>query len=105
VTVRLQKCATLTGRVLDDEGQPRANVMVTGQIREGQLGLKEGWYGFVSGRTDADGRFRIAHVIPGVRVGLALQSGGAIAGRLVEDVTLTPGETKDLGDLKAKQVQ
>jgi RNA polymerase sigma factor (sigma-70 family) len=105
VTVRLQKCATLTGRVVDEEGQPRANVNVVGNILEGQLGLTRGWYGFLWATTDKDGRFRIEQVLPGVKVGLAIQRGAAITGRLIPELMLKAGETRDLGELKAKEVQ
>jgi hypothetical protein len=105
VTVRLQECASLRGRVVDAEGQPRAKVTVVGHILEGQLGIKDGWYGFLVGTTDQDGRFRIEHVLPGVKVGLAIQRGAAITGRLVPELILQAGETKDFGDLKARELQ
>jgi RNA polymerase sigma factor (sigma-70 family) len=105
VTVRLQKCGSLSGRLVDEDGLPRARVRVTGYIQEGQLNITEGWYGFVSAMTDKDGRFRIEGVIPEVRLSLATQDVNAITGRLTTDVELRPGETKDLGDLKAKPLE
>jgi RNA polymerase sigma factor (sigma-70 family) len=105
VTVRLQRCATLTGRVVDEDGRPRARLQVTGEILKGQLNLAEGWYGFLWATTDGDGRFRIEHVIPGVRVGLAIQSGAGITGRLVPELVLKAGETRNLGDIRGREVQ
>jgi hypothetical protein len=105
VTVRLQKCATLTGRVVEEDGEPRAGVIVTGYIKEGQLSLSRGWFGFISGLTDREGRFRIEGVIPGVRVSLSTQMGAQITGSLLPEVALRPGETKDLGDLRAKPLE
>jgi len=105
VTVRLQRCATLTGRIVDEEGQPRPGLQLTGDIRGGQLNLREGWFGFLWGTTDKDGRFRIEGVTPGVKVGLSTQKGAAITGRLIQELTPRAGEVKDLGDLKAREVQ
>jgi RNA polymerase sigma factor (sigma-70 family) len=103
VTVRLQRCATLSGRIVDEDGQPRSGVHVTGNIHGGQLNLQEGWYGFLGGTTDKDGRFRIEGVIPGVKVGLSTQKGASITGRVVEEVLPRAGEVLDLGDLKVKE--
>jgi protocatechuate 3,4-dioxygenase beta subunit len=105
VTVRLQRCATLSGRIVDEDGQPRAGVHVTGNIHGGQLNLQEGWYGFLGGTTDKDGRFRIEGVIPGVKVGLATEKGASITGSVVQEVTPRAGEAKDFGDLRVKEQQ
>jgi RNA polymerase sigma factor (sigma-70 family) len=102
VTVRLQKGATLTGRLLDQDSRPCAGVQLAGSILGGQLNIVEtegGWFGLFAGKTDREGRFQIDGVLPGVKVGLAINKGGRIDTRLIARVTLKAGQTKDLGDL------
>jgi hypothetical protein len=105
VTVRLRRCGTLIGRLVDEDGQPRAGVHLTGNIREGQLNITEGWFGFINSTTEKDGRFQIDGVIPGVKVGLSTQKGASITGQVVEEISLKAGESKDLGDVKSKETQ
>jgi hypothetical protein len=100
LTVKLQKCATLTGRLLDEDGEPRAGVELLGKNVDGNF------YGFFGGqKTDKDGRFKIEGIMPGVKVGLATSKPATITGTVVEQITLKPGETKDLGDVKSKELQ
>jgi hypothetical protein len=102
VTVRLQPCGTLAGRLLDEDGQPRAGVHLTGNILEGQLNITQGWFGFIFGMTDKDGRFKIQGIIPGIKVGLSTITGARITGPVVPEVTLKAGEMKNLGEVKIK---
>jgi RNA polymerase sigma factor (sigma-70 family) len=100
LTVKLQKCATLTGRLLDQDGEPRAGVELSGKNVDANS------YGFFGGqKTDKDGRFKIEGIMPGVKVGLATSTPGSITGTVVQEVTLKAGETKDLGDVRAKPLQ
>ena len=106
VTVRLQEWATLTGRLLDQDGRPCADVQLAGCILGGQLNIVEmesGWFGFFAGKTDKEGRFKIEGILPGVKVGLAINKGGRIDARLIAEVTLKAGQTKDLGDLTSRE--
>jgi RNA polymerase sigma factor (sigma-70 family) len=101
VTVRLQPCAILTGRLLDAEGDPIADKRIWGHIEEGQLDITVGWYGFFQATTDKDGRFRITDLIPGIKLGAVVEKAPtALGGSLFEHLTLRPSETCDLGDLK-----
>lgn len=106
-TVRLQPCAALVGRLLNDDGEPLAAVNVSGMIEDGQLGIApgQGWYGFFWGQTDKDGRFRCAGLIPGIKLTAAVQKGARLTGTVFKDVTLKPGETKDLGDITVKPIE
>jgi hypothetical protein len=101
-TVRLQPTATITGRVLDEDGQPVAGLRVGGVLRAPGT-FAERWFGHVEGTTtDKDGRFRVGGVIPGVNVSLGPALKGVIVSYLIPEANLRPGETKDFGDLKIK---
>ena len=82
MTVRLQPWGTITGRIVDDDGQPRSGLEVY-NIRIG-----------------GDGRFRIEGLVPGRKYEAAAVEGSRGIGVAFHDVTVAPGEVKDLGDLK-----
>jgi len=101
VTVRLQRCATITGRLVDEDGLPCA-AWLMGSVHKGQLGIKGG-VGAFNGSAGKDGRFRIEGVIPGLKIGLwAGQNYSYYDQHLVPELTLQPGEVRNLGDLKRK---
>jgi hypothetical protein len=100
VTVRMEPGATVTGRLLDADGQPRAGVELNLTFLPNRPRERSGAYRYVPERiqTDREGRFRIEALLPGYRFLLydgkgQLQFGGA----------LRPGQTKDLGDVRMKQ--
>ena len=86
LTVRLQPWGTITGRVLDDDGQPR-----------GPLELYSFGPRILVGH---DGKFRIEGLVPGLKYGASVRQGGRFRGDVFHDVTVAPGEVKDLGDVK-----
>jgi len=102
VTVRLEPCGALTGRLVDAGGLPQA-------------GAQMKWYRPIEGgdsrfekgslpsriKTDKDGRFRVAGLVPGLKYSLYLSNGRVVAGWPVKDATIKAGEVKDLGDVKA----
>src|SRR5262249_14101811 len=101
VTVRLQKCATLTGRLVDEDGLPRPGWGAS-YLHKGQLNINGGVVYDIQG-TSKDGRFRMEGVIPGLKIGLNAGNGpGSPDQRLVPELTLKAGEVRDLGDLKRK---
>ncbi len=101
VTVRLQKCATVTGRLVDDDGLPRGG-WITGHVHRGQLTIKDVGRGFGMQGIGKDGRFRMEGVIPGLRIGIMAGKNTSIFDTLVPELTLKPGEVRDLGDVKVK---
>jgi RNA polymerase sigma factor (sigma-70 family) len=104
LAVRLQPWGTITGRLVDDEGKPRAGVVSSAFFlnRKGpDLGLLPGTTpgpgGIPVGR---DGRFRIEGLVPGLKYSATVGVDMRIVGALFNEVTVTSGEVKDLGDLK-----
>jgi hypothetical protein len=102
VTVKLQPLGAVTGRLLDLDGVPVARGGLMGYFEDGQLNIKRGWGGFFWATAGKDGRFR-AEVFPGIRVGAYFDVAPARVGdRVFKDLTLRPGEVRDLGDVKVK---
>jgi hypothetical protein len=107
LTVRLQPWGVVTGRLVDDEGQPRAKLQLLGNIPTRRFDPERGLLprNNEPDLTDRDGRFRIEGLIPGlkygVRASVTRSDGVRILGQVFEDVQVGPGETKDLGDVKA----
>ena len=101
LTVRLQPAGTVTGRLLDDDGQPRRGVRINVSYAKGQFGPR--YYSpFLDPTLAGDGRFRIEGLIPGVRYEVTTRSGNEVLGELVSGLALEPGEMRDLGDVRAK---
>ncbi len=102
ITIKLEPCGTLTGRLVDDEGQPRAGVQMTtiGPYPEGDAKFQ---YGSLPDaiKTDADGRFRVSGLVPGLKYSLAVWKGRNMAGDAFVDLVDQKGEVKELGDIKA----
>ena len=90
---------TVTGRVVTDDGEPVRNAEIMGRLQEGQLNMPQGWNGFFWSRTDADGRFKIEGLLAGVKLGAQHRGGN-----LFSNLTLTPGEVRDLGEIKVKSI-
>jgi hypothetical protein len=95
--LRLVPCTTIVGRLLDQGGAPVGGVQV-----ELQTGID--WDEVPGVVSDADGRFRLEHVVPGVPFGIAVNSGmlEAYSGNLASDADVTWGTTFDLGEKRVK---
>jgi RNA polymerase sigma factor (sigma-70 family) len=105
-SVRLQPTGVITGRVLDTEGQPLAGAYVAALYRgwAGRNLVKELHRLSEPPRTDANGRFRLEGIVPGLEFDLGLARGRQRL-RLEPLPALKPveaGKTLELGDLKAR---
>ena len=99
VTVRLEPCATVTGRMLDQNNQPVAGVPVRLVFHGSHSFQPLLWWKLPRGvevKTDREGRFRAEGVTPGMKSRLIVSPDS------VQELLLQPGETKDLGNLKVK---
>jgi RNA polymerase sigma factor (sigma-70 family) len=102
LVVRLQPYGTVTGRLIDDDGRPRTGVIINVMFGQGKFGPGYYWP-TLSPTLGGDGRFRIEGLIPGVSYNLGLRVGGAtFLGDFAKGLTLQPGETRDLGDVRTQ---
>jgi RNA polymerase sigma factor (sigma-70 family) len=103
--VKLDRAGVITGRLVDEEGKPRAGVNL--MTLDWQAASYDAARGVVlyGQKTGSDGRFRYEGLVPGQSysahaVGDRALKGGF--GVVIDKVVLKPGETRDLGDVKAR---
>jgi hypothetical protein len=111
LTVRLEPWATLTGRILDEDGRPMAGVRIQMGFRDPMFFLPVTWWVPPQGeevKTGRDGRFRAEGLTPGMEFRLSASNDNkgflALAGTPdgMRQLSVRSGETKDLGDLRVK---
>ena len=108
--LRLEPWGTVTGRLVDGDGHPIAGARI-GMGYRGEGGAAVPGLGGRSPEerllTDGDGRFRVEGVVPGLKaVFWATKQGRQFqSGKALEDLSLRPGETRDLGDVAAEPIQ
>lgn len=104
--VRMQPWGTISGRLVDAQGRPRpkAYLMTTGwaELNDPARGI------LPRVDSDAQGRFRIDGLVPGQSysadaVGEEAAKNGF--GVVVDRVVLGPGEVRDLGDIRAREIK
>jgi RNA polymerase sigma factor (sigma-70 family) len=98
VTVRMEPGATVTGRLVDADGAPRAGVelILSFLLRKGPEGES---YFREPVKTDAAGRFRIPTLLTGYQYHLSELS----SNRMPIRGALRPGQTTDLGDVRIRR--
>ncbi len=100
IEVKLVPWGTLTGRLLDANGQPRPGVELGSpdnqnrRVEEGPGSLPD------HVKTDADGRFLAEGLAPGLKYDFHVLGNGGFFGAITKDLTIKPGETRNLGDVK-----
>ena len=95
MTVALQPLATVFGRVLNDDGSPLSGMAITPHVLpSADFGLR-----LATVPTDAEGRFTTT-LIPGCSYSLTGEGGRRQFITLAKELSIQPGETKDLGTLK-----
>jgi hypothetical protein len=93
--IKLRPWGMIAGRLLDAEGQPYASALVAVNA----LGTLAYHIGSIP--TDKDGKFRIERLIPGVKYSFSFfePRPNGRHGIVVKDVSLTVGQTRELGDV------
>ena len=101
LTIRLEPCGSLRGRLVDTGGLPQREVQMTCD-RPGAEDNSRFQRGSLPGaiKTDRDGLFHVSGLVPGLRYTLSVWKGRMVAGEPVKDVITKSGEDKDLGDVK-----
>jgi hypothetical protein len=105
LTVRLEPCGTLSGRLVDRGGLPQAGALLICDrpILFGEDGAEfDKWALPSSIRTDKDGRFRTSGLVPALKYTLTAWKNSRFAGRAATDVIIRAGEVKELGDIKTE---
>jgi beta-lactamase regulating signal transducer with metallopeptidase domain/protocatechuate 3,4-dioxygenase beta subunit/5-hydroxyisourate hydrolase-like protein (transthyretin family) len=102
LTVTLEACATVKGRLVDEDGTPFD--------RERLEARAQGSHGYnlpaADAETDANGRFEFANVPPGAKQYAIFSMGSGKAMQfvtVVDPLAVTAGQTLDLGDIKRKR--
>jgi RNA polymerase sigma factor (sigma-70 family) len=106
VIVKLQPLGAVTGRLLDAEGKPIAGASVQYWVHRSFAEGLAGWV--IPGNkplriaSDGKGRFRIDGLIAGLPlvIGAESKQEKRYFTHVVEPVTVLPGKTKDLGDIR-----
>ncbi len=105
VRVALQPWGSVTGRLVTPDGEPLNGVEVAayGSMKKEDAGR----VGFLSGRArpGKDGTFRLDGLAPGLAYNLSVVKGYyglETEGPPLKGLTVKPGETKDLGEVRVK---
>ncbi len=114
-TVRLKPWATVTGRIVDENGNPleqkqpqplvNAAAVVLAPNAKLEIATRDDPHAgtLPDTGTDEKGRFRIERLVPGLRYSCDMyREAGWYAGVAFENLVLEPGETRDLGDIRSK---
>jgi hypothetical protein len=99
LTVRLQPCGVVAGRIVDADGQPISDLTLELQhvhVANGRIAMLLA-HGGVVAKTNRDGRFRAGGLIPGVRYRIRSPRGPFFS---ILEVEL--GQVKELGEARAK---
>jgi hypothetical protein len=105
--VRLQPWGTLTGRLITPDGQPLTNVSIHSVLRKRLDGVPVGSFAR-NPEPDKNGRFRIEGLAAGLVYNLSVFKDShylEISSDNVVDLTIAPGETKDLGEIVVKLME
>jgi hypothetical protein len=94
ITVELQPCGSVTGRLIDLGKQPVSGLPVDPWVLpRGDFSMR-----LPNVTTDAEGKFKIT-LLPGCSYGLSGQGAGFRFVSFADEVSVEPAETKDLGTL------
>lgn len=112
IVVKLRPAGSIQGRILLENGDPAAEVEVSSGSRAATkqpVGVMPphvinpptagGLLRREQHSTDNEGRFTIGGLVPGDHYSLKVTRDSQLLGTAIENVTISAGETKDLGDL------
>jgi RNA polymerase sigma factor (sigma-70 family) len=97
LTIKLERCGSVSGRVLDQDGEP----VVGGVVRLETDGPYDSSPANV--KTDSQGRFRFAGIVAGQHHQARFGPQPFLGPYLYKPFTIKAGESKDLGDVRLKR--
>lgn len=106
--ITLVPWARIEGRLVDDEGKPRAGVKLELTGRAGTGYFSNPQASPTAPHTDSEGRFVVEGLVPEIRYNLQVQEQNPFqamsfpAEGICKDVTLEAGKTRKLGDVQAR---
>jgi protocatechuate 3,4-dioxygenase beta subunit len=104
LTLKLQPWGAITGRLVTGDGQPLPDAEVTlERYGDRVTDPLAGYHRTRFFQTDKDGKFRIEAFVSGLKYTMRAMSKGRLVGTVFEDLKVKSGETKDLGDVQAKE--
>jgi RNA polymerase sigma factor (sigma-70 family) len=101
IAVTLQTAGTIIGRLVDDEGKPRARADISLRFHLSK-GDSPQWH-VRRFQTDEEGKFRLDGLVPGLMYDGDYSPPQPYLFPMFTEMTLKSGETKDLGSVKAKK--
>jgi hypothetical protein len=103
-TIRLEPAGSIIGRIVDKDGKPLKALL--SPLQAPSVPVTAGDSGSIpQTRTDAEGRFRIAPLLPGLSYGAEVRGGTndvEVLGKAFENIILRAGEVRDLGEIRRK---
>jgi RNA polymerase sigma factor (sigma-70 family) len=103
LAVRLQPAGTIVGRLVGDDGRLPNGLVIKVDYGPGQFADIPYYCTFIEPALGNDWRFRIEGLIAGVKYDLPLRVGAEkLLGRIGQGISLEPGETRDLGDVRVE---
>jgi hypothetical protein len=100
VVVTLEPSATITGRIVDPDGNPVSGATIRSNLKP----VEDFSPGLRQIACGSDGRFTVPNVPTGCDYSLVAESGAGSTHRRVafKDAAVRPGETTDVGDIPLK---
>lgn len=92
-TVRMQPWAALSGRILDDQGEPLSGAHVS--VKSTPEADRH-----IGAKTNRAGQFQIEKLVPGHRYSATVVRGNRVVGTAFEELVLQPGEVRKLRDVR-----
>jgi protocatechuate 3,4-dioxygenase beta subunit len=112
LTIKLGPAGTLTGRLVNPDGQPVTDVEIFSRSGtfptpgEAKVDLNAGSFYLQRIRPGKDGKFRIEGLAPGLKYSFGVLKGNySLETSAGEGLTVKAGETKDLGDVQVKPME
>ena len=107
LTVTLHPCGSVSGRIVDQDGQPVAGLRLSFHgVLQGRSAVNERCGGYYEVTTTSEGRFHLGGLVPGLEYivqELTTTHGMTRLPHMFPSVQVEPGKHRDMGNLKMKE--